>query len=226
MKKIELHFHTDESSPCGKIKASQGIQMFREKGYDAVVITDHFSKSVLGGPEDHPWTEVKETFLTGYRNAKEASVQMGGIRVFLGMEIRFPCDNNDYLVYGMDEEFFERYPWLYMEDLKKMREVADKEGLALVQAHPFRKGCFPGDVKLLHGIEVYNGNPRHDSHNSQALELAETYHLVQTVGSDFHRAEDLGDVYGELEKMPATGQELAQMILEGKIFIHYEKYFG
>lgn len=108
MYQLELHFHTNESSRCGKVPAADGTPL----------------------------------------------------RVYLGMEIRFPNDENDFLVYGIDEGFLEKYPWIYMKELPDLYKIAQKEGLTIVQAHPFRKKCFPGDIECLHGIEIYNGNPR------------------------------------------------------------------
>ena len=38
----EMHFHTSEVSACGSIAAAQGIRAYKERGYDTVVVTDHF----------------------------------------------------------------------------------------------------------------------------------------------------------------------------------------
>ena len=46
--------------------------------------------------------------------------------------------------------------------------------------------------EFLHGIEVYNGNPRHDSHNDKAADFAGSNNLLKLSGSDFHLYEDLG----------------------------------
>ncbi len=219
MKKIELHFHTAQSSPCGKVDAAEGVRLYRQKGFQGVAVTDHFSKSVWGGPEGMAWSSVREQFLEGWRQACRAAETQEGeepFSVFLGMEIRFPFDENDFLVYGMDEEFFTRYPWLFMEDQKTVYEIGEKEGLFMAQAHPFRKSCFPGDTRCLHGIEVYNGNPRHDSRNPLAKALAEKTGLRQTVGSDFHQMGDFSGMYTSLEQIPADGRELARMLREGQ----------
>lgn len=63
--------------------------------------------------------------------------------MYLGMEIRFPHDENDFLVYGMKEDFFARYQWIYMKELPDLWEIAEAERLTIIQAHPFRKMCFP-----------------------------------------------------------------------------------
>lgn len=221
MKRIEFHFHTKESSPCGKIEAMEGVKMFQKAGYDAIVITDHFSTEVLGDEKDHSWEEVKETFLKGYRNAKRASEQLGNIRVYLGMEIRFPGNENDILVYGMKENFLDQYPWLYTKDLETLYHIAEKENILLIQAHPYRDGCYLENVNFLHGVEVYNANPRHQSHNEKAFQAAEKYHMLQTVGSDFHRLEDLSGVCGRIEEVPEDEALLAEAIRKGKIEMTY-----
>ena len=45
--------------------------------------------------------------------------------------------------------------------------------------------------ELLDGIEVFNGNPRHNSRNELALEYAEKNGLLKLSGSDFHQRQDL-----------------------------------
>ena len=172
MKKVELHFHTDESSRCGKVPAKDGVRMYIEQGYAGLAVTDHFSEYACG--KEGPWEDICSRFLEGWRLAKETAESAGsGFQVYLGMEIRFPHDENDFLVYGMTEEFFQKYPWIYEKELPDLYQIAKKEGLTIIQAHPFRSVCFPADPECLHGIEIFNGNPRHDSHNDLARALAE-----------------------------------------------------
>ena len=46
--------------------------------------------------------------------------------------------------------------------------------------------------KYLDGIEIFNGNPRHNSSNDIAEMWAKKYDLMVTSGSDYHEYEDLG----------------------------------
>ena len=215
MYQLELHFHTDESSRCGKVPAAEGVRMHIEQGYDGLVVTDHFSENALGGP-DGDWTEICRHFLRGYHLAKKAAAEAGDFRVYLGMEIRFPHDENDFLVYGMKEDFFARYQWIYMKELPDLWEIAEAERLTIIQAHPFRKMCFPADIRFLHGIEIMNGNPRHDSRNNLAKEMARREGLVGTAGSDFHQIRDLAGCCVRMANLPADEQELARVIREGR----------
>lgn len=218
MKKVELHFHTDESSPCGKVPAAEGIRLYREKGYSGVMISDHFCEYFSGGPEGQDWKEICESFLKGYRVAKEKAKEWDDFQVYLGMELRFPPDENDFLLVGFEEEFLDRYPWLYMMDQKTVFEIAEREGLCIIQAHPFRPGCVLAHPEYLHGVEIANGNQRHDSRDHLAKEAAEKYGLVATTGSDFHELEDLGRNYISFETLPENEQELALMLRKGQFF--------
>ena len=51
---------------------------------------------------------------------------------------------------------------------------------------------------------MFNANPRHDSHNEQALAFALRHGLRQTAGSDTHMAEDVGRAGLWLPRLPRT----------------------
>ena len=46
--------------------------------------------------------------------------------------------------------------------------------------------------ELLFGIEIKNGNPRHDSRNDIAAAWAKKYNMHAIAGSDCHQQEDVG----------------------------------
>ena len=184
--KIEMHLHTKESSHCGKVSARDILPVYKQNGYGALVVTDHFGRGALERWQDLPYEKQVENFLLGYRTAKQEGDRLG-LRVFLGAEFRFEADNNnnDYLVYGLTEEFFFSNPDLTQWRLKEF--VAKKPPEALVyQAHPFRNGCCPMRREYLFGLEVFNGHGGHDNRNGLALQLArmERYHAIS--GSDAH----------------------------------------
>jgi hypothetical protein len=121
----------------------------------------------------------------------------------LGMELRFDENLNDYLVYGLTRNS-QIEQKLYRLGLKGFRKLTAGSGIVIVQAHPFRFGMIPASPELIDGIEVYNGNPRHDSKNRQAFEHAEAKGLKMISGSDFHRIGDeaRGGVIVEDRHMP------------------------
>ena len=40
---FEMHFHTDEVSPCGNVPAAEAAAAYRREGYAGVVVTDHYA---------------------------------------------------------------------------------------------------------------------------------------------------------------------------------------
>ncbi len=211
--KFEMHFHTDESSPCAKVPAKEAVEIYIKAGYDGIVITDHFYKSYCGSPEEYNWEEVCEKFLKGYRLAKECETE--SFKILLGMEIKFPDACNDFLVYGITEKFLEENPWIYTKDLEYLYSVADKYNLLIVQAHPFREKCYFAQAEFLHGIEVFNGNPDHDSRNILAEKAAEIYNLIEIKGSDFHEEKGISHNYHLLKKMPINESDLVNILIDG-----------
>ncbi len=213
--KIEMHYHTKETSPCGQVPAANGIQLYKDAGYDAVVITDHFCDGALGGRERN-WDDVVNDYLEGYRVALKQGQKIG-VKIALGLELRFPKSPNDFLVYGVTEEFLRDNPFSYLLSMTEFRELADRYGLIIVQAHPYRAYCYPEEPWFLDGIEVCNGNPRHNSNNDQALQYAVENGLFQTIGSDFHQEEDVQDY-------SMDGDEFARMFVDKPDFKLYN-YF-
>ena len=81
------------------------------------------------------------------------------------MELRNIYNMNDYLVFGVTEEFLLKYNntdtnFLEMP-IGEFSKIAHENGLLLFQAHPFRNHMTITDHNLLDGIEVYNGCVRH-----------------------------------------------------------------
>lgn len=190
MYKYELHMHTKEVSRCGQVPAAEGVRLYREKGYDGVVITDHFS------PMTFPLTAVArpqkhiDFYLRGYRSALRAADK--DFTVLLGMELRFYATANDYLVYGVDEDFLRNNGNFMAMYPKRFYDLAQKNGLLFLQAHPFREGMIRTNPAYLNGCEIYNGKERTSEANDRAAAWAEENHFsIRTAGSDFHRPQHL-----------------------------------
>ena len=190
----EMHFHTKNTSNCANVKAKDAVEEYIKAGYDGIVVTDHLSPSTYMkyGRELLSWKKKVDFFLRGYKEALKTAD--GRIPVLLGMELRFRTSegDNDYLVYGINEEFLYNTPELLNLNSKKFYELCQKNGFLVFQAHPFRVGMKVTNPKYLDGIEIFNGNPRHNSSNDIAEMWAKKYDLMVTSGSDYHEYEDLG----------------------------------
>ena len=200
---FEMHFHTDEVSPCGNVPAAEAAAAYRREGYAGVVVTDHYAAyNFARFPGD--WDTKVDAYLAGYRAAKAAGEPLG-LTVLLGLELRLDGAEktgepaldalrdsiNEYLVYGVTEEQLRRYPALYTLDEKRLKALAEQLGWFVAQSHPCRSGMRPCPAAYLDGVEVLNGTPRHNSHNEDAASFCRTNGLVGLSGSDFHEWEDL-----------------------------------
>lgn len=190
----EMHTHTRETSRCAAVDAHEVVREYINAGYDGIVITDHMSPSTFARFKgtNMSWKEKVDLFLSGYHEALEAAD--GRINILLGMELRFdaPDNINDYLVYGLTEEFLYEHPDILNMKLRDFSILAHENKMLIYQAHPFRYGMKVVDPKYLNGVEVYNGNPRHRSNNSIADMWAKKHDLLRSSGSDYHEENDVG----------------------------------
>lgn len=214
--KIDPHVHTSETSPCGKVPGVEVSRIYAEGKYDGIVITDHYYEGYFDTLEGLSWDEKIDAYLSGYKLAKEEGDRLG-LRVFMGIELRFLENLNDYLIFGIDEDFLRQFPRLYNMNLASFRELSLLKNLLVYQAHPFRVNMVRANPELLDGIEVYNGNPRQISSNDLALRYAKDHDLLMISGSDFHRPEDLGTGGVIFDGEINNNKELVHALKENRI---------
>lgn len=209
---FDTHIHTKEASSCSRVFAADIVKRYKELGYDGLIITDHFSASQF---ERHGETyeEQVRKYLSGYRAAKEYEDE--NFHIILGMELRFLENDNDYLVYGFDEDFVLNNNLTLYNDPEEFRPVVEENNLIIFQAHPFRIGMTVIDPELLDGVEVYNGHGDHYSRNKIANKWAELHSLRKLSGSDFHGNITLepGGVY--FDEYYTDSKQVAKALREG-----------
>ena len=212
----EMHFHTSEISVCGRVPAAEGVRAYKEKGYDALVVTDHFHSDYFDSlPEELSWAGKADRWLEGYRAARRAGEALG-MTVLLGMEIRFNHSPNDYLVYGWTEELLRETEAPYQWDEEAFHRFSQDNGMFFAQAHPYRKGLLRCPPAYLDGMEVYNGNARHENQNEKAAAYAAEHGLIPLCGSDYHQPEDVADT-GLIFDPPVTDSaDLIRRLWEGQ----------
>ena len=184
----ETHVHSSEVSRCGRVPARTVVENYLRAGYSGIVLTDHFNRDTFRHMPDAPWSALVDHFMTGYRAAVEAAAALDpAFTVLFGLELRLDTvENDDFLVFGADEDFLRRSEGLLEMTFSDMAQYVHENGLLLVQAHPFRRNMSIVDWNLLDGIEVYNGNPHHESNNPAADFWADRHRLLKTSGSDYH----------------------------------------
>ena len=217
MYKIELHLHTKYSSGCGQLSAEELISAYKEAGYSAIVVTDHFNRDTYNMKNIDPAAPVDRLtpFLEGYYKMKELG-QRDGLVILRGAELRFDGSDNDYLFYNYPDELLEDPEKLFTMGLHEFIQLSRKTDALLIQAHPFRSMCTPADVQDLDGIEIANLHPWHQSRNELAKALADTdKRLIRTGGSDCHATEHIGRGGILSDTLPRNDAELVQLLRSG-----------
>lgn len=189
MTKFELHAHTSECDRDARLSARELVRLYSAAGYDGMVVTDHYIERfyTLWFPDDvRGLTHEQQVrrWLRGYYTARDEGEKLG-FTVLPGAEVRFDGFPNDYLLYGLHEDFFYTAPRL--NELKNVNELVAlmPENVCVVQAHPFRDGMVVANPAGLFGIEAFNGGTE-KFRNRMAREFARHYGLPMTSGSDIH----------------------------------------
>ncbi len=192
--KYELHAHTAECDLCAVIGGGDMVKMYHDAGYSGMVITDHyfslFFEWFAGELSGASHRQVMERWLRGYYAALNEGEKLG-FTVLAGAEVRFDGQINDYLVYGLEPDFFYDAPRLNtLKDVSELKKVLPDSAL-IIQAHPFRDGMTVCDPSPLFGIEGYNGGTE-PFRNQMARTFAAHYGKPLTSGSDTHSPQALG----------------------------------
>ncbi len=180
--RTELHFHTSPASGCAEVEPKKAIELYARQGYDSIVVTNHFYPGMR-------FIDDKNKCISEYMKDYKKAVETGkkyGINVILGCEIRFSENINDYLVYGIDENFFEWAYELLNDGLENFSEKFRSDDTLLLQAHPFRDGMTLMNPKLLDGVETYNMHPNQNSRVAKAAKYAKEHDFIVSAGTDFH----------------------------------------
>ena len=184
------HTHTKETSQCGRLPAADVVDRYVRNGFAGLVVTDHLHPEYLSRIDtEHNWDKVIDHYLSGYRAAKVRGDQVG-LHVILGAELRFPENDNDYLVYGIDEQWLRSNPYVCCMSAREFYEKFHHQ-LLIIHAHPYRNGNMTVFEDAVHGTELINAHPRHENHNDLALELCRRHpDYYRLAGSDTHESGD------------------------------------
>jgi hypothetical protein len=196
--KIDLHTHTNVSSPCSLIDPERALQWARATGLDAICVTEH--------------DEIRGAEVTRELGRK------CGFPVFRGIEIY--TEFGDMLVYGL---YRDAPSW--NTPFEKLLDMCREVGAVIVPAHSCR---VTGELERIHGleradwmlrnvhaIETHNGGCTPGG-NKAALEMAERYGLSGTGGSDAHHEFQIGRCFTVFEDSISTDEELVAAIKTGR----------
>ena len=219
MYKLEMHTHSKGVSHCADITPAEEVAVLKAAGYHGMVSTNHINLWTFYQMEDATWEEKVHHFMSGYNALKEAAGD--DFDVLLGCEINLSESrekylSNDYLVYGVTEDWLLKTGEMLHFTLKQLSDAVREAGLLLVQAHPFRYQTLIMQNSLLDGVEAFNGNAGHDSHDYLAYIWAKKHGLLMTSGSDLHHAD--GNTNGGIltEERIRDNQKLLEILRSGR----------
>ena len=212
--RTELHAHTSPISSCADFSPEDVVEKYVEAGYDALTITNHFSYPYrVGRFEKEPTaSEFVNWYMSDFYKAYEVGEKMG-IKIILGAEIRFAENENDYLIYGINEdilkEVYEILPY-GVADFKASETLKD---VLIVQAHRFRNGMEYIDPSYVDGIETFNMHSGHNSRVAMTVKFAkENNFKIVTAGSDFHHEGGEGMAALRTKELPQNSCELEAVL--------------
>lgn len=191
MYKYEMHCHTSEVSKCAHVTAEEQVAFYKAIGYDGIVVTNHFLPGCVHDPESS-WREKVDSYLVGYRLAREAGERIG-LDVLFGWEYTDPaCPGTDLLTYGLPPEWLYDHPEILRMPLSKYAKYIRECGAYVVHAHPLRQQSYIDMIRLLpdrvDAVEVLNASMP-DVFNDRAERYAAEYSLPRSCGSDNHMGE-------------------------------------
>ena len=222
--KYETHSHTSETSRCSRISGAELARFYKSLGYDGLFVTDHFFGGNTSVPYDLDWDERVRLFLAGYRAAKAEGDRIG-LDVFPGWE--YTLCGNDFLVYGLDEDWLLANPDQMKLSIRDYMKKAREDGGLVIHAHPFREAGYIDMIRLIprdvDGVEVNNASMT-DEVNRRAEWYAESYGLLRSAGSDNHYGQR-GKLSGVLlpERLK-TGADFVRLMKSGAAELFSDRY--
>lgn len=185
---IDMHLHECTYSLDSRISLEQIVTIAREKGLDAVCITDHDSM----GLRDYAAEYARKT----------------GFPIFVGVE--YYSLQGDITAWGIDDFPRERI------DAQRFIDQVNAAGGFCVSCHPFRNNKRGLEENLrrvrgLHGVEVLNGSADMEA-NRTALGFCRELGLQAIGASDAHTTEQIGKYVTWLpEKVTTLEDFIAQL---------------
>lgn len=220
MFKTELHCHSKDISQCARVSYEEIIDKFTAAGYTTLVLANHFNTGTKNSLGATTWDEWIDKYVGGYKNLK--SCAEGKLNVLLGMELRFDENCNDYLVFGITEEFLRKYDGMLQMRPEEFHKIATENDCLFVQAHPFRNGMTVINPAHLDGVEVFNGHFGHDSRNEIANAWADKFGLIKTAGTDFHYTTSPANGGIITEEEITSESQLVEILKSGKYTLNME----
>lgn len=189
---IDLHIHEKQFSKDSFLALEEIVEIAKEKGLDAICITDHDSM--------------------GLREYAAEFTKKTGFPIFVGIE--YYSLQGDILAFGI-----ESYPEGRVS-AQEFIDYVHEQGGVVIAAHPFRhnRRGLEDNLSTLKGvdaIEILNGSTMPDA-TMMAVQYAKKYGFATTGGSDCHYPHKVGTCATYFEDTIHTMDELVAAIKNHK----------
>lgn len=179
---IDPHVHSNGISLCSRESVKEVIDFKKYQGYSAAVLVNH-CQSWYYEKSEHKKNMSK--FISEYLSGKEYADKLS-FKLFLGMEVTVEIPfYSDFLLYGVTEKFLINSPCLYALTQKELYELCHKNGIIVIQAHPYRAPIVPAAPHVVDGYEV-NCQRKDLLMKTYVLDLAAKNNKLVTAGTDYH----------------------------------------
>ena len=216
MFKTEAHLHTRPVSSCGKLTPVEQVRLFKDAGYDTIIISDHFSRGhfkKMG--EDLTFEQCVDRLCDAYVEAKAEGDKVG-LTVLFSVELSF--HKNHYLLYGVTREMLKLREDIFDIDIDELYAHLKAHGVTIIQAHAHRAGkCIPHPDHV-DGFEI-NCCMRKENFNEKTMTLAKECGKPLTIGSDCHRPEDVGVSATLTEEKIDSIEKYLELMRAGKLIL-------
>lgn len=199
---LDLHVHTSALSACSSLDPEEAVKRAKESGLEGVCFTEHCRL----------WPAAELERLSS----------MYDLPVFSGMEVE--TKEGHMLVFGLSTEIKD------LMTAAELRELVDREGGAMIYAHPFRgflmfgfgdlsltvdEACGRPVFKTVDAVEALSGKSTRGE-NDLALEVVKKLKLPGTGGSDAHSAGEVGRCVTIFNKRIDNIQDLVTGLKSGE----------
>ncbi len=203
--KLDMHCHTKEGSPDGKLPLLENIELLKKKGYQGMLIADHNSYKA-------------------YRYYLKLQEKPKNFTVLCGIE--YDTLDAGHILIIMPSGICPRLFELRGLPVFLLIEIVHLYGGILGPAHPCGekflsifntrrgKGALDKLMQRFDFVETYNACEDEFS-NQLAASLARKYNLPQFGGSDSHKADCVGLGYTLLTQEVQTENDLIQYLSAG-----------
>ncbi|MCQ2482863.1 MAG: PHP domain-containing protein [Clostridia bacterium] len=211
--RLELHMHTSEASKCASMDGRTAVRMYKELGYDGIVVTNHFINGNTSVDRELPWEEQMDNFFKGYDVAYDEG-QKVGLKVFCSFEFNY--NSTEFIVLGISKQWLKEHEEVMQMTPEEFIPYFQNNGGYVIQVHPYRYAWYIDIARpyayLVDAVEVINVGNKIPESDAWASRIAEIYNKPIVAGSDCHH---YGSGYGAgvvLKEIPQDENDLIRIL--------------